>query len=140
MATTIADVLAGIAEVLEAGLDDQVSVHRLPPPQVNPPAVMTSSIETHPHADTDGASRFEVDVAVVVSRRDDDFLDDLLTLVEPTGEKTVPSVLEAHPTLGGRVADLEVTQIGSLREVDIAGSAYWAASVELEVLGLGDDG
>lgn len=139
--TTIAEVLDGLEATLTHPDDgiEGLSFYRVASGPVSTPAVVLGGITVEPNADMDGSSVFKVDLTVVVDDRSDDDISDLLALLEPTSPLSIPSVLEAAPTLGDVVGDLLVKKVDSLREITTGGSAYWGGSLSLELLGLGED-
>ncbi len=140
MTTTIADVLDGLGATLTDETNG-ISGLRFFPVSSGPvptPSVVVASITVTPNVDTDGAATFKVELTIVSDRRGDDDISNLLELLEPSSPLSVPAVLEGAPTLGGKVADLTITEIGSLRELEVGGAKYWGGSIDLEIDGLGD--
>ena len=126
----LADVRDGLAGALSAGLPG-VNVYRLPADNVTAPAVMIAGFSVTEIAT--GVFTRSVEIFAAVSHRNVSLLDDLDAIVDPESADSIIGVLMADPSLGG-VASLRLETIGEYRELEIAGTSYYAATVRFEVI------
>jgi hypothetical protein len=129
---SLSDIRDGLAEVI-ADACPGVTVHRLPSPSVDVPAVVLGGF-TFDEIAFGGVQRVNVDVFVVVSGRDTDLLDDLDALVDPSRSDSVVSAIDDDADLGGRAMSARVASVGEYRPEDNAGSPAYAATVRVEVM------
>jgi len=135
MGATNLDVLEGIETVVSAGCPG-VKVYRVPPMEVVAPAVLVTGFTFDPHVQFGAdARKFTVELTVVVSARQVQLFDELLRLVEPSDSRSVQAALETDHTLGGRVSDLIVGAVDSLRELTVGETGVWAITLGVEVWG-----
>ena len=128
-------ILEGLVVMLEEHTTG-LNIYRVPPQMVEPPAVMVTGFDYTPHLlYGETARRTEVELTVVVSARNTDRWDDLLSLIDPTVDSSVICAVELDPTLDGTVGSVMVTQVGSIRELSVGEIPMWAATVAVEVMG-----
>jgi len=127
----LADVRDGLAGALSAGLPG-VNVYRLPADNVTAPAVVVAGFSVTEIAT--GVFTRSVEIFAAVSHRNVSLMDDLDAIVDPESAVSIVGVLMADPSLGGVVASLRLETIGEYRELEIAGTSYYAATVRFEVI------
>jgi len=113
-----------------------LNVYRVPPTNVDAPAVMVTGLDYAPHlVYGDTARKIDIELTVAVSARNTDLFDDLMDLMDPTVQGSVVAAVENDATLDGAVGSCMVTQVGSIRELTVAETSLWAATINLEIMG-----
>lgn len=124
----VRDALAGaLADFFGSG----VVVHQVPPDTITGTSLVIGSIDWEDSVMGDGRT-VNVPVWVVVSRRNTSFIDVLDTMTDP--DSGVAAALYADPTLGGVVDSVRVISAGDYRDLVVADTNHYAATVNLEVL------
>lgn len=127
-----AEIRAALTHTLTAVFDGSWNVESRPPDSVQPSTLVVGSIDWEDAA-TDGSRTVTVPVWVVVSRRHPSFIDDLDVVTDPNEAESVPAAIDADPTLGGVVASARVESAGDYRDLEIAGTDYYGATLNVEV-------
>lgn len=119
-----------VATALHNQLGSGWHVYPTPPDNINAPAVILGGINWQPH--TQGGGRVvTIPAYVAVSRRHTDFLADLDDALDEDGP--ILTAFDADPTLDDVVDSAQVTSVGNYRDMAIADTDYYAATVNVEV-------
>lgn len=129
---SLSDLRDGLEAVLADGLGEEWSVKRLPPDEASPPAVIISGFSVRP--DAQPGYTVTADLFVIVSRRDVTQIDALDAAVDPNVDGSVPAIIAADPSLGGKVSSTAYLSTGEYREIDVAGTPMYGATVIVEAL------
>ena len=133
MGATLGALRDAIASTLSETLQDW-SIYRLPPDNVDVPAISVNGFQIDAGTFADGTVRVTTDLQVMVSRRPVDPVDLLDELLSPSGQRSLWQTFDDDPTLGGVVAFCMVMSAGEYREMTVADIGYYAASVQLSVM------
>jgi hypothetical protein len=131
VAATLAQVRDGLVEVLTDALPG-VNIYRLPAESVTPPAVIVAGMTGTP-IDTDGGRQVEVDLYAVVNRANADSVDELDAMLDESGADSIPTAINSDLSLGARALSATVVGFGEYREMEVAGTAYYAATATVRV-------
>ena len=107
------------------------------PDNPNPPiAVVIPDGAEYRAAFKSTLTRYQFIVLVIVGRADERTAQDRLdAYCTPTGTSSVPAALESDPTLNGKAADLEVTEMRNYRQLALSdGITYLAAEFVVSVI------
>jgi hypothetical protein len=115
---------------LRAELGSAVHVYRVPPDQINAPAVIIGGLDWSNNV-VDGRA-VTVSLYVAVSRRNTDFIDALDDLCDPD-DGGVPIAVENDSYWGSVIESARVVSVGNYRDLVIADDNYYAATVTVEV-------
>lgn len=131
MATT-REVREAVADALSSEFGSAWNVESRPPDSVSARSLIVGSIDWQDQT-MDGGRVSTIPVWVVVSRKNPAFIDDLDEVCDPGEMTSVSAAIDADPTLGGVVASCRVESAGNYRDLEIAGTDYYGATVVLEV-------
>lgn len=131
--STLAEVRDGLAEAIASRVDG-VRVYKAPVDVLDPPAVIIAGLTLDPTTFAGAGSRVVFEVFVVVSRRHPDQILTLDALVDPEEEWSVSGAIAADPTLEGVVGSAVVQSVGEYRDVVLADTSYYAATLRVEVM------
>jgi hypothetical protein len=107
-----------------------VHVYRVPPDNIQSPAVIVGGFDWEADTFVEGR-KVNVNLWVATSRRNAAFIDALDHLCDP--DDGVAEALNDDPTLGGAVDSVRVVSVGDYRDLEIAGTGYYAATIRCEV-------
>jgi hypothetical protein len=115
--------------VLTESLRGGVNVYEYPPDTIQSPAVIVAGIDWQ--WDVMGDTRVvTLPLYLAVSRRNTNYLAELDRMTDPLGP--VVAAFDADPE-DADVASWNVTSVGQYRDISIADTDYYAATVTLEV-------
>jgi hypothetical protein len=133
MAASLAELRDALGSTLESYLPE-FNVYRLPPDNVEPPAILVAGFQIDNGTFGDATLRVAADVELMVSRRHVDQVEALDELLSPSGERSVWELFTSDPTLGGAVGFCMVQTAGDYREMLVAEVGYYAATFRLSVM------
>ena len=130
---TLGDLRDALVTTLTDALDGW-NVYRLPPDNIDAPAVAVAGFQVDAGTFADTATQVAIDIVVMVSHRHVDQIDQLDELLSPSGNPSIWRALDDDPDLGGKVAYCVVRGIGDYRELAVADVPYYAATVSLTAM------
>lgn len=130
---TLGDLRDAIVATLTNSLDGW-NVYRLPPENIDAPAVAVAGFQVDPGTFGDAVGQVSVDVLVMVSHRHVDQIDQLDEVLSPNGDPSIWRAFDDDPSLGGAVGFCSVRGVGDYRELAVGDVPYYAATVSLTAM------
>lgn len=127
---TNGEVRTALAGRLEDHFGSGVAVHPVPPDTITGTSLVIGSLDWEDSTFDDGRT-LNVPVWVVVSRRNTAFIEVLDSMTDNTDG--VAAAIDEDPTLGGVVDSVRVISAGDYRDLVVADTNHYAATVNLEV-------
>lgn len=130
---TLGDLRDALVTTLTDALDGW-NVYRLPPENIDAPAVMVMGFDIGEGTFSDTANSVTVELLVAVSHRHIDQIDQLDELLSPNGDPSIWRTLDDDPDLGGKVGYCVVRSVGEYRQLLVADVGYYGATVQLSAM------
>lgn len=109
-------------------------VYELPTAQVTAPAVLLGAVSGQYDLDLDGAMTLTWPLVVIVSRSHPDALSTLATILDTEDDRSIWVALD-ETSPGTAASWWRVTGFEPWADIDIGGTSFWSATVNVEVVG-----
>jgi hypothetical protein len=132
--------VATLAEMRDAiqGFIEQIdglSAYDTWPSSIKPPACLVRPMGIEYNESFNGNNTYTFEVLVVVRMANLRAAQDELDLyLSPAGPRSIRTVLDAGPSLGGAVGTVNVLRMHSYGTIEISGAEYFGAVIDCEVL------
>ena len=128
---TLSDVRDGLAATIQDATG--VTCHRVPVDDIDPPSFIVAGFQLTPST-LEGGAVVTAEVYAAVARIDYSFIDQLDSMVAPTGDTSAWAAIQADTTLGGLVDSAIPVSVTEYRELVMGDVGYYAATLTVEVL------